>query len=77
MNMKGLYDTYECSVCLKQDESQEKIYKCGEIWNTRKESFSNVPEYENIMNGNTKQKLEVARIFKENLKIHTDITKPK
>ena len=77
MNMKGLYDTYECSVCLNQDESQEHIYSCGEIWNTRKESFSNVPEYENIMNGNTKQKLEVARIFKENLKIHTDITKPK
>jgi hypothetical protein len=77
MNMKGLYDTYECQVCFKLDESQEHIYSCEEIWNKRKESFSNVPEYENIMNGNTHQKLEVARIFKENLKIHTKISKPK
>ena len=77
MNLKGLYDTYECLVCLNQDESQEHIYSCEEIWKIRKESFSNVPEYEKIMNGKTNQKLEVARNFKANLKIQEEISKPK
>ena len=73
MNVSGLFDTYECSVCLNQDESQEHIYSCEEVWKIKKESFSNDPEYKNIMNGKTNQKIEVARVFKENLKIHEDI----
>ena len=77
MNLKGLYDTYECEVCLNKDESQEHIYKCEEIWKIRKESFIDNPNYENIMNGSAHQKLEVAKIFKENLKIHTTISKSK
>ena len=43
----------------------------------RRKSFSNVPEYEKIMNGKTNQKLEVARNFKANLKIQEEISKPK
>ena len=77
LNLKGLYDTYECEVCLNKDESQEHIYTCEEIWKIRKESFNDNPDYENVMNGNAHQKLEVARIFKENLKIHTKISKSK
>ena len=77
MNLKGLYDTYECRVCLNEDESQEHIYKCEEIWKIRKESSNDNPDYENIMNGSADQKLEVARIFKENLNIHNKMSKSK
>ena len=31
MNLKSWYDTYECTVCLDEDESQEHVYKCTEI----------------------------------------------
>jgi hypothetical protein len=56
---------------------EQYISKCEEIWKIRKESCNDNPEYENILNGNADQKLEVARIFKENLKIHTKWPKSK
>ena len=36
MNLQGIYDTYECKVCLHENESQEHVYQCKEIWNLRK-----------------------------------------
>ena len=55
MNLKGLHDTYECGVCLKEDESQEHIYKCKEIWKAKDNQREKIPEYEKIRNGNTKE----------------------
>ena len=75
MNLKGLHDTYECGVtykcgvCLKEDESQEHIYKCKEIWKAKHNEGEKIPEYEKIRNGNTGEKIQIARIFKENMKI--------
>ena len=77
MNLKGLYDTYECQVCMNDDESQEHINKCTEIWRVRNVKFDEIPDYENIMNGSVKQKLEISRIFKENLRIHEEFTNQK
>ena len=31
MNMKGAYDSNECQVCLKEEETQKHIYQCDEI----------------------------------------------
>ena len=66
INMKGMYDTFECGVCLKDDETQEHIYTCKEIWKMREEI---IPDYNKIFNGNTREKLNVARIYKKNLEI--------
>ena len=77
-NLKGLYDTYECGVCLKEDESQEHIYKCTEILKLKEINDDKIPEYWKIMDGTTEgtteEKFEIARIFKENMKIHERIS---
>ena len=39
-NMKGSFENYECEVCLKENESQEHIYNCIEIWKIRNEKRS-------------------------------------
>ena len=70
MNMKGIYDEYECKVCEEENETQEHIYECREIWKMRKKEQIKNPSYEKIMNGSIKEKLEVSRIFKENMTIH-------
>ena len=59
----------ECSVCLGEDESQEHIYQCKQIWKLKNESRMEVPKYENILYGDVKQKVKVARIFQDNMKI--------
>jgi hypothetical protein len=33
-----------------------------------------MPEYEKIMVGTTKEQIEIAKIFKENMKIHEKIS---
>ena len=66
MNLKSWYDTYECTVCLDEDESQEHVFK--EILKLRRYE-ENIPEFDLIMNGNVKEQLAVARIFLENMKI--------
>ena len=69
MNMKNEYDTYECNVCYSEDESQEHIYKCAEIWKLKEEKYENIHNYEKIISGSVKEKVEVSRIFKDNMKI--------
>ena len=69
MNMKGLYDTHECGVCLIENESQKHIYECKEVWQMRGEKYDDsIPNYEKIMDGNVKEKLDIAKIFSENMK---------
>ena len=46
MNLQGLYDSYQCEICMKEDESQEHIYNCREILK-RKEN-ENVEDFEKI-----------------------------
>ena len=41
MDMKGLFDTYECEVLMNKNESQEHTYKFTEIW-----KVGNVKNYE-------------------------------
>jgi hypothetical protein len=69
MNLQGIYDTYECKVCLNENESQEHVYQCKEIWKLRKNEYEKIPSYDKIMTGNVQEKLEVSRIFKENMVI--------
>ena len=69
MNLKGIYDTYECEVCFKEEESQKHIYECTEIWKIRKINNENIPKYENILNGDVLEMIEVAKIIQANMKI--------
>ena len=36
MNLKGAYDTFECEVCQDEDETQELVYSCKEIWKIKR-----------------------------------------
>ena len=73
MNMKGSFHDYECKSCLKENESQDHIYHCSEIWKIRNEKKNEQENYENIYVGDTMQKLNVARIFEKNLRIYNEI----
>ena len=46
MNVKGLYDTYQCEVCMNEDESQKHIYRCPEILRIRNIKFDEIPDNE-------------------------------
>ena len=50
MNMKGIYDAiYECKVCQNENESQEHVYECKEIWKLSKKEHLMILSYEQIM----------------------------
>ena len=69
MNRKNQFETYECSVCFAENETQEHIYQCEEIWKLKKQSKKEIPKFEEILYGNIQQKVKVPRIFQENMKI--------
>ena len=35
-NMKSQYETFECSACLIENESQKHVYECKQIWMEQK-----------------------------------------
>ena len=72
MNMKSQYDSYECLVCLKEDETQEHVYVCEEISKYQSIVNSETPKYQQILNGTVNEKLKVARMMKEKLKIREE-----
>ena len=69
MNMKNQYETFTCMVCLIEDETQSHVYECKEIFKLNNNKQIEIPKYEEIFNGNVHQKVIIARILKENLKI--------
>ena len=75
--MKGKHETFECGACLVENESQKHVYECIEIWNKQDIRNLEIPMYENIISGNVKQKIKVARIFNENMKILESIKEKK
>ena len=75
MNLQGLYDSYQCEICMKEDESQEHIYNCREILK-RKEN-ENVEDFEKILHGSVKEQVEVAKAFRDNMEIKEKILSQK
>ena len=53
-NFKGLYDTYECDICIcgKEDESQSHILECTELVNMNKQ-ITEITNYDKIVEGKT------------------------
>ena len=74
MNTKGMYDDYECELCGEENETQKHILECKELTKNNN-SKRNIPNYEKLFTGNVKDKLEIARIFIENIKIRDEIKK--
>ena len=66
MNQKSSYENQECRYCEKEKEkeTQEHIYQCVERWKLVEREFENIPKYEKINDGNSREKIQVARIFK-------------
>ena len=71
-NFKGKYFTHECELCNEEEETQEHIFTCKEILKNKKDD-AKLPEYKKILEGNAKSQLEIANIFKENMKIRNEI----
>ena len=69
MNMKNQYETLECLVCFKEEESQEHVYVCEQIIKQKYISNTENPKYEKIFNGTVYDKVQIARIMRENIKI--------
>ena len=63
VNLKGKYDTLECSACGIEEENQQHVICCKEI--NEKRSMENI-KYENIFNGTVEEKLKIAKVSKEN-----------
>ena len=56
-------------MCSIEEESSEHVYLCNEIWKFKDKKKENIPKYENIINGSVKEKIEIAKLFNENMKI--------
>ena len=71
-NYRGKYESFECDLCNKEDESQKHIIECTEIWK-HKETNIKPPDYDDLFKGNSKYQLEIAKTFIENMKIKEKI----
>ena len=69
-NMRNNYETHECEVCKKEEETQNHIIICPEI--TMKKTNKVNVKYENIFDGKVHEQLEIAKVFEENIKIRND-----
>ena len=73
MNYKGIYDSFECSACKEEEESQAHMFECKEIAKKCEEAYK--VEYEKIFDGKVNDQVEIARIFKMLMKIKDNINK--
>ena len=76
INYRGSYETFECESCKENEESQLHITECKEIVKLRKE-YRQPPEYSKLFDGSVKTQLDIAKHFKENMKIKDSLSKKK
>ena len=65
----NLFETHECKVCLEENETQEHLCECKKVWKLKNTIHTEYPNYEKISWGNVNEKVEVSRIYLENMKI--------
>ena len=76
INLRGKYETLECTVCKDEEESQKHIMECREIVKLRN-NYKKSPEYNKLFDGNITDKLEISKKFLENMKIKKDLSEDK
>ena len=75
-NYKGSQKTIECSSCNNGEETQEHIYNSCEVLNNEdNEKVYEKPDYKSINTGNIEEKLKIAQIFMQRMKIHEKYSK--
>ena len=74
MNMKRLYDTYECRACGLENESQNHVTNCKIILEMNEESKHEM-NYEKIFSNNVSEQREICKQFQQNMKILEKIEK--
>ena len=68
MNYSKMHESLECEVCGLEDETQKHVYECTKLLNM-KEKIDKIPPYEKIFDGNVKDQMEIAKIFKQNMEM--------
>ena len=69
-NMKGSYENFQCDMCKMEEETQEHVLNCIQIVSM---NTNNMESLEEIFSGKVKEKLNVARTFKENMDIRNKL----
>ena len=65
MNQQNNYEHHECRFCFIENETQEHLYQCKEIWKFIKNDFESIPKYEKIIEGSNREKIQIVRIFRQ------------
>ena len=66
LNYKSKYESLKCEMCDEnEDESQEHLINCRSL-NVNNEE---IPNYEDILDGNVNKKVALARKFLKNIKL--------
>ena len=74
INMKQMYDTYECRGCKLEPESDKHVLQCKTILKMNKDyKCIDIPKYEKLYTGNPNEQLQISKIFHSNLKILENI----
>ena len=76
VNFKGMHSEFECEICEEEDETQKHMFECKELLHM--ENYEKIDlKYEKIFHGNVKEKIEIARKFKQIMKIRENVRKGK
>ena len=67
-NLKGMYDSFQCTACGIEEETQKHVLECKELIKLNKE-IKEIPIYEKIFEGDVSQQIYIAKVFKENMQI--------
>jgi hypothetical protein len=76
MNFKGKYSDFECEICEQENETQKHLLECRELPEIEINEKM-IPKYDKIFYGNVKEKIEIARKFKQNMKIRENVKENK
>ena len=71
-NFKAKYESFECEVCKKEEETQKHVIECTEI-NKGKQENETLPDYEELFKRNVKNQVLIARHFLENMKMRNKV----
>ena len=67
MNMKGMYETYECRACGEENETQIHVLQCKTLQDMNNEDKEKI-QYEKLYGNDVEQQRKICRKFKENMK---------
>jgi hypothetical protein len=76
VNFKGMYSEFECEICEKENETQKHMLECKELLDMENKEKT-ILKYEGLFYGNVKEKIEIARKFKQNMKIRENVRERK